>query len=462
MKLDLTRGKPSSEQLDLAAAAAEPARATDFQRRRRHRHPQLRRPAGPPGAARDLRAVAAGPGRAADRVRQLQPRADARHARPRAAQPAAGRAERAGSTRSGSSFLAPVPGYDRHFGVCERLGIELVAGADDRRRPGHGRRRGARRGRPGDQGHLVRAEVLQPRRRGLLRRDRAPAGVMPTAAPGLPDHLGQRLRGAPPDRRRARDRRRAGARHRGRQPGPPVRRSAPRRRSPWPARAWRSSARSPANIDWWLALARRSGPSARTRPTTCATPASCATPTACGRTCAGTARSSRRSSRRCERRAHPRVRRHRRASSWSKPAGGYFVTLTVPDGTATEVVRLAKEAGIALTPAGATHPYGEDPQDRTIRLAPTFPVLDEVRRAMEGVAVCVQLALAQQVTPSSSRGRSWPSTSPDGGGAAARLHDRRPTRPTARWPCGSSRWRPTAAPTTRRRTASAAAPRATR
>jgi DNA-binding transcriptional MocR family regulator len=82
--------------------------------------------------------------------------------------------------------------------------------------------------------------------------------------------------------------------------------------------------------------------------------------------------------------------------NWSKPVGGYFVTLTVPDGTATEVVRLAKDAGIALTPAGATHPYGEDPEDRTIRLAPTFPVLAEVQRAMEGVAVCLQLALAQR------------------------------------------------------------------
>jgi DNA-binding transcriptional MocR family regulator len=82
--------------------------------------------------------------------------------------------------------------------------------------------------------------------------------------------------------------------------------------------------------------------------------------------------------------------------SWSTPRGGYFVTLTVPDGTATEIVRLAKEAGLALTPAGATHPYGEDPQDRTIRLAPTFPELAEVQQAMEGVAVCVRLALAQR------------------------------------------------------------------
>jgi DNA-binding transcriptional MocR family regulator len=89
----------------------------------------------------------------------------------------------------------------------------------------------------------------------------------------------------------------------------------------------------------------------------------------------------------------------RQGVSWSSPRGGYFVTLTVPDGTATEVVRLANEAGIALTPAGATHPYGEDPQDRTIRLAPTFPPLPEVEQAMEGVAVCVELAIAEGPQP---------------------------------------------------------------
>ena len=83
-----------------------------------------------------------------------------------------------------------------------------------------------------------------------------------------------------------------------------------------------------------------------------------------------------------------------RGVSWSTPRGGYFVTLTVPDGTASEVVRLAKAAGIALTPAGATHPGGVDPRDATIRLAPSFPPLDEVVEAMRGVAVCVELALA--------------------------------------------------------------------
>jgi DNA-binding transcriptional MocR family regulator len=81
--------------------------------------------------------------------------------------------------------------------------------------------------------------------------------------------------------------------------------------------------------------------------------------------------------------------------SWSTPTGGYFVTLRVPDGTASEVVRLAKEAGIALTPAGATHPHGDDPDDAVIRLAPTFPALAEVEQAMAGVATCVKLALAE-------------------------------------------------------------------
>jgi DNA-binding transcriptional MocR family regulator len=82
--------------------------------------------------------------------------------------------------------------------------------------------------------------------------------------------------------------------------------------------------------------------------------------------------------------------------SWSAPGGGYFVTLRVPEGCASPIVRLAKDAGIALTPAGATHPYGKDPEDAIIRLAPTFPVLDEVEKAMSGVAVCVRLALAQR------------------------------------------------------------------
>lgn len=82
--------------------------------------------------------------------------------------------------------------------------------------------------------------------------------------------------------------------------------------------------------------------------------------------------------------------------SWTRPAGGYFVTLTVPAGLASAIVALAKDAGVVLTPAGATHPYGTDPDDAIIRLAPSFPVLDEVEKATAGVATCVKLAIAQQ------------------------------------------------------------------
>jgi DNA-binding transcriptional MocR family regulator len=81
--------------------------------------------------------------------------------------------------------------------------------------------------------------------------------------------------------------------------------------------------------------------------------------------------------------------------SWSKPKGGYFITLQVPNGCAKRVVSLAKEAGIALTPAGAPYPYGIDPDDRTIRIAPTFPELGEVSLAAEGVAICVLLAVSE-------------------------------------------------------------------
>jgi DNA-binding transcriptional MocR family regulator len=82
--------------------------------------------------------------------------------------------------------------------------------------------------------------------------------------------------------------------------------------------------------------------------------------------------------------------------SWTRPKGGYFISLTVPQGCAKRVVALAKNAGLELTPAGATHPYGKDPDDRTIRIAPSFPALKEVAQAAEGVALCVKLAVAEK------------------------------------------------------------------
>ena len=82
--------------------------------------------------------------------------------------------------------------------------------------------------------------------------------------------------------------------------------------------------------------------------------------------------------------------------NWTRPKGGYFISLDVPRGCARRVVALAKQAGIELTPAGATHPHGNDPEDRTIRIAPTFPDLPEVAQAAEGVALCVLLAAAEK------------------------------------------------------------------
>ena len=92
--------------------------------------------------------------------------------------------------------------------------------------------------------------------------------------------------------------------------------------------------------------------------------------------------------------------------SWTNPKGGYFISLDVPQGCAQRVVTLAREAGIELTPAGATHPYGKDPADRTIRIAPTFPALPEVAQAAEGVALCVLLAVAEKSPAQSEHAKS--------------------------------------------------------
>lgn len=84
-------------------------------------------------------------------------------------------------------------------------------------------------------------------------------------------------------------------------------------------------------------------------------------------------------------------------AQWTDPKGGYFVSLDVLDGTASRVVALAKEAGVALTPAGASFPGGRDPRDRNIRLAPTFPEPADVATAMDAVATCVLLAAAEKL-----------------------------------------------------------------
>jgi DNA-binding transcriptional MocR family regulator len=88
----------------------------------------------------------------------------------------------------------------------------------------------------------------------------------------------------------------------------------------------------------------------------------------------------------------------RGVATWNTPKGGYFVNLDVVPGTASRVVALAKEAGVALTPAGSSYPYKQDPDDTNIRLAPTMPPLGEVTTAMEAVATCVLLAAAEQAS----------------------------------------------------------------
>jgi len=78
-------------------------------------------------------------------------------------------------------------------------------------------------------------------------------------------------------------------------------------------------------------------------------------------------------------------------AKWSNPGGGYFVSIDTQAGCAKKVVKLASDAGVKLTAAGATFPYRIDPMDQNIRIAPSFPSLRDIRQAMELVSICIQL-----------------------------------------------------------------------
>lgn len=82
---------------------------------------------------------------------------------------------------------------------------------------------------------------------------------------------------------------------------------------------------------------------------------------------------------------------------WTNPNGGYFISLNVLEGCAKRTVELCEQAGVVLTPAGATYPYGKDPEDSNIRIAPTFPPVEELELAVELLCTCVQLAAAERL-----------------------------------------------------------------
>ena len=82
---------------------------------------------------------------------------------------------------------------------------------------------------------------------------------------------------------------------------------------------------------------------------------------------------------------------------WNDPKGGYFVSLNAMHGTANRVLALCKDAGVEMTPAGATFPYGKDPDDSNIRIAPSLPPVEELQQAMMVFCTCLKLAALEKL-----------------------------------------------------------------
>ena len=82
---------------------------------------------------------------------------------------------------------------------------------------------------------------------------------------------------------------------------------------------------------------------------------------------------------------------------WTNPNGGYFISYYAPEGCAKRTVELCKAAGLVTTPAGASYPYGHDPKDSNIRIAPTYPPTSELNQALELFSICARLAYIEKL-----------------------------------------------------------------
>ena len=84
-------------------------------------------------------------------------------------------------------------------------------------------------------------------------------------------------------------------------------------------------------------------------------------------------------------------------ASWVKPKGGYFISFDALDGCAKKIVARTKDAGVIMTGAGATFPYGKDPKDSNIRIAPTYPTAEEMAQATDVFVLCVKMVSVEKL-----------------------------------------------------------------